>query len=59
MTDPTGALVRIRKFVTEYAKMKGLDPEHVYGIQAGSEREAEIRISDLKTLLTLAESNQL
>lgn len=57
MTDPIEAVARIKKFVTEYKKMRGLDPEHVYGIQAGSEKEAEITISDLEAIIVLHDNS--
>ena len=47
------ALQRIRKFIEEYKKMRGLHPEVVYGLHAGFKgREVEIRISDLEALAT-------
>lgn len=55
MTPSTLAATRIRKFVDEYRKMRGLDPQCVYSLHAGNgEREASIMIDDLKELVSCA-----
>lgn len=42
------AASRIIKFTHEYAQMRGLDPETVYGLNRGDASEAEITITDLR-----------
>lgn len=42
---------RIEKFIAEYEKISGQDPDIVYGLNRGSAHQAEVRISDLKALL--------
>jgi hypothetical protein len=50
-TPSTLAATRIRKFIDECRKMRGLDPQCVYRVHAGdSEREASITIDDLEEL---------
>jgi hypothetical protein len=52
MASRQAAAERIRKFIDEYKKMRGLHPEMVYEIHAGDDhRQAAITIADLEALL--------
>jgi hypothetical protein len=56
MTRQQAAAERIRKFIDEYKKMRGLHPEMVYEIHAGDDhRQAAITIADLEALLARPE----
>ena len=56
MTNEQTAADRIRKFIDEYKKMRGLHPEMVYEIHAGDDhRQAAITIADLEALLAQPE----
>ena len=45
------AAARIAKFCDEYALMGGIDPNNVYRLHLGSERECAVTIEDLRALV--------
>lgn len=48
----TEASDRLAKFCDEYVKMRGLDPDLVYGLHRGDdESECAITITDLRSVL--------
>ena len=51
MTPPTDE-DRIRAYLNERAKMRGLDPEEIHGLHVGNPREVALTTSDLRALLS-------
>jgi len=49
--DVEAAKARITKYLSELAKMRGIDKEDIAGLHSGDEREAVLTVSDLRTLL--------
>jgi hypothetical protein len=49
----------LRHFVTEYQKMRGLDPENIYSIHQGdAKKEAHLRVSRLTRTAEILERQQ-
>ena len=47
------SLLRVTKFLEEYAKMRNMDPETLHELNVGDdERSAKLTVSDLKNILT-------
>jgi hypothetical protein len=45
----------LRHFVANYQQIRGLDPEHIYSIHRGDDKEAHLRISRLSRIADLLE----
>lgn len=44
--------LRVKKFLDERDKMRGIDPEAISNIQTGTDKEAVLSASDLRALLS-------
>lgn len=52
---PMSAAARVAKFLAERAKLSGLDPEQIAGLNTGHDtREAVLLVSDLRALIDTA-----
>jgi hypothetical protein len=52
------SISRVKTFVEERKKMRGLDPNEIAQIQVGSEKEAALTVADLEALLADAGRHQ-
>ena len=53
----TGALDRVRKFLDERARVRGIDPAEIAGLHAGDDtRAASLLTRDLRGMLALADA---
>lgn len=48
------AAERVSKFLEEWEKMTGHDPDFIYGLHSGHEREAVLTATDLRALVSIA-----
>ena len=56
--SPAQLAAEIHHFIRGYQQMRGLDPEFIYRIHAGSELEAALRISRLQQIAEYLERLQ-
>lgn len=48
------AIERVRKFLDESRKMRGIETDEIAVVQTGSDKEATLTVADLEVLLTAA-----
>lgn len=46
---------RVKKYLEQHALSRGLDQENIYGFHIGTDREAVLKVSDIKELIMLSE----
>jgi len=45
------AVARLRAYIAEHKKLRGIDIECIHGLHIGTERECELRLSDIEAVI--------